>query len=96
LACAVADGESPSLYFLCNASSAPVTFTLPVSPKGPWHLVADTSREPPEDIRDLGAELALDPEAQFTLPARASAVLTAHGRHRTPGRRARAAAQGRS
>ncbi|HVC21068.1 MAG TPA: glycogen debranching protein GlgX [Vicinamibacterales bacterium] len=78
----VAGGDGSDLYLLFNASPAAVRFALPVSQQGIWHLAVDTSREPPEDIRDVGAELALGDGRGYTLPARSSAVLVAHSRHR--------------
>jgi glycogen operon protein len=94
LACLIAARDA-DLYLVFNASAEPVTFSLPVSASGPWHLVADTSREAPEDIRDIGAELALGNGSRFQAGARSSAILIAHGWHRQAGRRVARAAAGR-
>jgi isoamylase len=87
LACLIAGHDGPDLYLLFNASHAPVRFTLPDSARGLWHLVADTSRDAPEDLRDVGAELALGDRHAFLMAPRASAILVAHTQHRV--RRAR-------
>ena len=88
LGCLIAGQEGPDLYLLFNASHEEARFALPESERGIWHLVADTSHEAPEDIRDVGAELALTDKRSYTVSPRAAAILVAHTMHRV-GRRAR-------
>ena len=58
------DSSAGSFYAAFNMHKEPLSFELPEAPKGTrWHLMADTSRPSPEDIREPGRETLL-PDGQ--------------------------------
>ena len=70
--------ERGALCLLFNAGAEAADFTLPEAPPGTcWHVAVDTSREPPADIADPGAERPCEVPGRYRLAPRASAVLVA-------------------
>jgi isoamylase len=77
LACLILDREAESdLFMLFNASTEAVTFVLLDPPHtGRWQLSADTFRPSPEDVYDLGEEVALEDQQNYQVGPRSSVVL---------------------
>ncbi len=64
-------GSGEFLYAAFNMHTEPLPFALPPLPAGwHWHLLADTSREAPQDIFEPGAELLLGDQTRLDLVAK--------------------------
>jgi isoamylase len=81
LACLIQEDEQSDLYLMFNAGADAVDFRLPVVPSGAgWHLVADTSREAPQDLSAAGEEPPWEDSQTYHLGPRSSAILLARKR----------------
>lgn len=64
------------IYGVFNMYHQPLAFTPPVLPKGmTWHRLADTSRESPDDIYELGNEVSLHGAAENLVKDRSAIIL---------------------
>jgi isoamylase len=81
LACLIQEDEQSDLYLMFNAGVDAVDFRLPaVSSGAGWHLVADTSREAPQDLSAAGEEPPWEDSQTYHLGPRSSAILLARER----------------
>jgi isoamylase len=75
-ACLLFGHEMPDLFFMFNASSDPVEFSIPAAPSArTWHLAVDTFRSSPEDLFEPGNEPPLEGEKNHRAGPRSSAIL---------------------
>jgi isoamylase len=80
LACLVFSQGEGDLYLMFNASTNPVTFTLPQITNGrSWCLAVDTSRPVPDDIADAGKEAPLAAQGAYQAAPRSSVILLSRG-----------------
>jgi glycogen operon protein len=71
-----ADGEHEHVYLVVNAHWDEHDLELPALDDGQrWHLFADTSAPPPNDVRTPGEEVLLDDQYSITVGARGALVL---------------------
>ncbi len=74
------EDDRHALCLMFNAGLDAVDFSLPAVPWGvQWHLAADTSPEPPQDLFAAGEELIWEDRQTYHLGPRSSAVLLARG-----------------
>ncbi|MFM8682918.1 MAG: glycogen debranching protein GlgX [Chthoniobacterales bacterium] len=72
------DSAACSFYAAFNMHKEPLPFELPEAPGGTrWHLMADTSRPSPEDIREPGHETLLPEGAPLVLQPYSTALCVA-------------------
>ncbi len=73
------------IYIAMNMHSEALPFEIPRLPAGKrWHVFANTSGVPPEDVSDPGAEPPLADEAEFVVGGRSVAILVGRDRRTTP------------
>lgn len=73
---AAVGGPAHFIYCVFNMYHEPLTFTLPVLPRGmEWFRVLDTSLDSPEDLVDPGEEIRLGGVKQLEIPDRTSIIL---------------------
>ena len=73
------------IYIAMNMHSEALPFEIPRLPAGKrWHVFANTSRVPPDDVSDPGAEPPLGDEAEFVVGGRSVAILVGRDRRTTP------------
>ena len=78
LGCAIDEDERHALCLMFNAGDDAVEFELPpVSPGAGWSRVADTSREPPNDLIAAGEESRCEDQHTYRLSPRSSVILLA-------------------
>lgn len=71
-----AGGPGHFIYVAFNMFFKPLTFGLPVLPRGmEWRRFADTSLPSPDDIADPTEALTVLPQKQYTLPEWSSLIL---------------------
>lgn len=72
------DSAAGSFYAAFNMHKEPLPFELPEAPGGThWHLMAETSRPSPEDIREPGHETLLPEGAPLVLQPYSTALCVA-------------------
>jgi len=64
--------DDVDIYVMINGDDAELEFTIQAP--GPWRLVVDTFREPPDDIASPGAEPPIT-WSTYTVAARSIVVL---------------------
>jgi isoamylase len=85
LACLIPEEKQNAVYLMFNAGAHEVDFDLPAaSPGTQWHLAVDTSRQTPHDLFAVGEETACEDQRGYLLRHRASAILVARPRDKTP------------
>jgi glycogen operon protein len=78
LGCLIHESDTSSLYLMFNADTEQATFQLSGLPTGQrWHLAADTSYEPAEELYISGEERLLAPTQAYHVGPRGSAILLA-------------------
>jgi glycogen operon protein len=76
LACLIGGQGEPDLCLMFNAGTEPVTFALPVPPKGGcWYLAVDTDAPVPQDLLEDGHEIALEDQQIYRLGPQSSVIL---------------------
>jgi glycogen operon protein len=75
-ACLMHEDGQNALFLMFNASTMVIDFVLPQVMQGQWwHLAADTSREPPQDLFAAGEESLLEDSLTYRMNPRSSAIL---------------------
>ncbi len=68
-------GRCEFIYFAMNSWQEPLSFGLPVLPKGmKWHLFADTARAHPADATDVEKEILIPDQKQIDINAHGCAI----------------------
>ncbi len=75
-ACLIREDEECAVFLMFNAGEEENAFAVPLPAQASrWHIAADTSRSPPNDLFDSGREPLLDSTKPYRLEARSSAIL---------------------
>lgn len=75
-ACLILEGERNALFLMFNAGADAVDFNLPpLLPDTRWHLSADTSHEPPQDMFAVGEEPLWEDTHTYRLDPQSSVIL---------------------
>ena len=79
-ACLILGGSEGDLFLMFNSDAAPSDFSIPAAPDNKiWRLVADTSRQAPEDLYGPGEEPSMQDQVSFRVEPRSSAIFLARG-----------------
>ncbi len=76
LGCLIREDDDCAILILFNAGDQGTSFVVPPPPQASqWHVAADTSQSPPNDLFAPGRESLLDSAKPYRLEARSSAIL---------------------
>jgi glycogen operon protein len=76
LACLIHEAEGGALYLMFNAGGDPASFRVPPASSGAhWHLVVETSAQPPRDLFEPGEEPLFDAARPYPVAPRSAVIL---------------------